>query len=203
MEKVEPTGALAPGTITGSSGGTRAGAVGVGSWDTRDNLYFPRRGAFVSVTGVVGAEPLGSDFSFRRVRFDARTYVGRGRLGAIALQGVVEVASGDVPFDALPMVGGQSLLRGNPEGRYRDRAIGAVQAEYRTGPIVARRVGFAVFGGVGDVAPSLGELAGGAIPSAGFGVRWMLDPRERVNLRFDIAAGKNGVGPYIGFGEAF
>jgi hypothetical protein len=203
MEETSPTGLLRPGTITGSAGGRRASALALTSWDTRDNVYFARRGALVSLTGGLGARPLGSDFAFRRVRLDARTYVGRGRLGAVALQAVTEVAGGSVPFDVLPLVGGASVLRGNPEGRFRDRAVAAVQAEYRSGPIWARRFGFAAFAGAGDVAPRLGEIGGGVIPSAGAGLRYLLDPKERVHLRVDVAVGKNGVGPYIAFGEAF
>ena len=41
------------------------------------------------------------------------------------------IAAGDAPFFLLSTFGGQTDLRGYPSGRYRDRMMYALQAEYR------------------------------------------------------------------------
>ncbi len=203
MRRLVPGGLLDEGGFVGADGGRRASVLALGSRDTRDNVYFPRGGAFVTLSGRVAGGVFGSDFAFRRVRLDARRYLALGR-SVLALQGVVDGTWGQVPFDVLPMLGGSSLLRGNLEGRYRDRALAAVQAEWRSGAVLFGRFGVVAFAGAGDVAPRLGALRGRSlIPSVGGGARFLLDPTERIYLRVDVAAGRNGASPYIGFSEAF
>ena len=66
------------------------------------------------------------------------------------------------------------------------------------------RVGWAGFVGVG-ASHALGRLNGGAqlLPSAGAGIRYALQPADRLTVRVDYARGRHGGGLYVALGEAF
>ena len=61
------------------------------------------------------------------------------------------------------------------------------------------------FASVGDVAPDVGDFSLNNLRGAfGVGVRLMVDPLERLNLRLDVAFTAEGdINPYIVIGEAF
>ena len=93
-------------------------------------------------------------------------------------------------------------MRGYARGRYRDREVAAVQAEYRMP--VAGRFGVAAFAGAGTVAPTMAKLPSGSVlPSFGGGVRWLLLPKQGTTVRVDYGVGKGSSGLYIAFNEAF
>ena len=113
-----------------------------------------------------------------------------------------ETTSGSPPFDQLPELGGDKLLRGYFQGRYRDRALIAFQAEYRW-PLFWR-VGAAGFVGVGQVADGLsGFRLDRFWPAGGVGIRFLLAEQEGLNVRADFAFGDGSSGFYLAFGEAF
>jgi hypothetical protein len=94
-------------------------------------------------------------------------------------------------------------MRGYYLGRFRDRNMIAVQAEYRIVPIWWR-LGAVVFGGFGDVADEPGDFALGDLKySIGGGFRFLLIPAERIALRADFGFGDGDSGFYITLGEAF
>ena len=111
--------------------------------------------------------------------------------------------SGDhVPFFELCSFGSQGDLRGYESGRYRDRFMFATQAEYRL--LLPHRLAVTAFGGVGEVAPSLGQLTtANLLPAAGVGLRFSLSSTYRLNYRVDYAIGKNGGTSIVNLGEAF
>jgi hypothetical protein len=120
----------------------------------------------------------------------------------VALQALAVASSGQPPFDQYPQLGGESLLRGYFQGRYRDRSLLAFQGEYRL-PLFWK-FGLAGFAGIGQVAPDFGGfgldrfwVAGGA------GLRFLLAKREGLNIRMDFAFGEGSSGFYLSFGEAF
>ena len=60
------------------------------------------------------------------------------------------------------------------------------------------------FGGIGEVAPSVEEFRGDNIlPAGGGGVRFKVSKKYNVNLRADIAQGKDGHTFSMGIAEAF
>ena len=209
MLETADDGVLRDGTIIGSRGGTYSTASALVTWDTRDNLYYAERGSFVRMQALGAARVVGGDFGFRRVSLDARRFVALQRsrparqARTLALQGTVTTTGGDVPFDRLAQFGGQNVVRGYYEGRFRDRAAAAVQAEIRQP--VWKRVGVAAFYGAGAVAPRLGELRlADARGAGGFGLRIALDTKEKINIRIDQGIGQSGSsGTYFTLGEAF
>ena len=111
-------------------------------------------------------------------------------------------SSGIRPFDLLPQLGGEYLVRGYYGGRFRDRSLVALQVEYRAH--IWRRLGAIGFLSAGRVASTLSDLnLSGLKPAAGFGLRFLLAPDEGLNLRADFGLGKGSSGFYLGMGEVF
>ncbi len=102
----------------------------------------------------------------------------------------------------MPRIGGESLLRGYYDGRYRDRTMAAVQAEYRF-PI-AWRFGGAVFAGAGQVAEAPLDLSVDSLKVAGgAGLRFLVVENPHVNIRMDFGQSLAGSGFYLQITEAF
>jgi hypothetical protein len=78
-----------------------------------------------------------------------------------------------------------------------------VQGELRHA--FATRWGGVAFFGLGGIAPSAGDLIddGNLLPAGGVGVRYRPFKNNDVQLRVDLAVGKNDHGVYVGIGEAF
>ena len=113
--------------------------------------------------------------------------------------------SGDVPFNQLALMGGESLMRGYYLGRYRDNTLVATQVEYRFLPFpFSRRWGAAAFLSAGGVAPSPREInLGDWVVAGGAGVRFLIFPAKDVYTRIDVAFTEEGPGYYFFIGEAF
>ena len=202
MEKVEPGGILDAGDLTGSRGGMFSGFGVSLDWDTRDAVLFPRRGAFFQFAADTYGAMAGSDFSFTSIKSDFRRYLPVGADRVLALKAYMLSAGGDVPFHRLALLGGESLLRGYYKGRFRDKALLAVQAEYRV--LVTKRIGVVGFAGLADVFPGFSEIKIEKIKfSVGSGLRYMVNKRDGTTLRLDMAWGRACFGLYLTAKEAF
>lgn len=200
--EAEPSGAIADGSLPGSSG-SRVAAAELGVvLDERENLTAPRGGTYARLVASAAARVVGANVSYRRLTLDARRYVPLGVEHLIALQIQYDGVAGLVPFDQLPMLGADTAMRGYARGRYRDRHAVTAQVELRTG--YWRRAGTVAFLGAGTVAPDRTRLTSGRwFPTAGVGVRALLIPRDRTVARVDLGIGRRSVGVSVGLGEAF
>lgn len=145
---------------------------------------------------------IGSDYNFGRFNFDFREYSSLGTSHILAFQAFGTFTSGTAPFHKLATLGGQNLMRGYYEGRYRDNDYLAAQAEYRTALIW--RIGAVAFVGAGEVAHTLsGFTLEDVKPSYGLGLRFNFSPTERLNIRMDFGFGKGSSGVYVGASEVF
>ena len=192
---------LLEGNTPGSEGGTSIGAGMVISWDSRDNIFFPKSGSFHQFNYTVFGGGLGGDFAYRRALLDLRTYF---PLGAqmIGVQVYGMSAGGTPPFWRLALLGGDCIMRGYYLGRYRDNVSLAAQVEYRA--MILGRFGAVAFLGTGGVARRAGELRLDQLrPSYGAGLRYMLDTAEKLTLRVDAGFGSGTSGIYFNIREAF
>lgn len=201
IEEREEGGMLDVGEIPGAAGGWVVQGGGRAFWDARDDLLYPRRGAYVEASFAAADPAIGSDFSFTRARLDARGYLPvPGRCCVLALQAVAELRGGTPPFYELGKLGGSRLLRGHYEGRHRDRQLFAAQGELRF-PI-AWRFGGVAFAGVGTVARDPGDAPDGPLRAAGgLGLRFR-PTRDPVHIRLDVGYGDE-LRFYLDVGEAF
>ncbi len=197
----EPGGQLTAEAVPGAS---RSGALAAGlqaTWDTRDGSFWPSRGSLVQVWSVYSPENLSRTGAYGRTVVELRHFVPlpRGRVLGLHLYG--EHARGNAPFTILPRLGNTRFLRGIREGRYRDKVDWAAQAELRS-PLFWRFSGTA-FAAVGNVAPRIQEMRlDDPKVAGGLGLRYRLTD-EGANVRFDVAASRFGVMPYVLVLEAF
>ncbi len=202
MRERESDGQLIGGGIAGGSGGSVSGLGLFAKWDSRDNTFSPANGAYVSLSFSRFLRALGCDFAFSQASLDARGYFGLGRGQVAAVQGVFRSLQGVAPFHLLPMFGGLSLMRGYYEGRYRDRHMLAIQAEYRR-PI-SGRFGMCGFAGVAQVQPQASRLSlSGFHAAGGIGLRYKFNRRENLNIRLDMGFAGPAPAFYLTFAEAF
>jgi hypothetical protein len=193
---------LLSGSVTGADGGLSSGIGGVLFADTRNSPFFPTKGGFYKLTFLTAVDWLGSDFSFRRYILDLRQYVSLTPSIVVAMQFYGTAISGDPPFYIMPALGGDNMMRGYFEGRYRDKFYLATQGEVRLQ--LTRRWGLAGWLGIGDVAGDFDSFRlKNAKPTFGFGVRFALDPEQMVNVRADFGYGRDTKGVYFNAKEAF
>ena len=200
--EIENDGLLSTGEILGSNGGFTSG-VGVSvNYDTRDNIFYTSKGNFYSFTATSFSDIVSSDYQFMKYNLDFRHYFLCFSKHIFAFQAYMNIIKGDPPFTALSLFGGENVMRGYYSGRYRDKNMMAIQMEYRS-PIWWR-FGFVGFVGFGDVAGKLSNFEINRFKySVGWGIRYVFDPKEKINLRLDFGYGENSSGVYITIGEAF
>lgn len=199
--KTESGRLLSRKTVAGSASTTVFGIGMLMNYDARDNLFAATSGRFYQIGFIASPTFLGSTFSFTRTRIDFREYFSLGSAHVVSTQALLHTTTGTVPFRFLPLIGGQNILRGYFEGRYRDRHMMAMQAEYRS-PFVYR-FGVALFGGIGEVSDRFSRFSlNGIKPSYGAGIRFAFIPDEHIILRIDYGMGSGSEGLYITFNEA-
>jgi outer membrane protein assembly factor BamA len=173
------------------------------NYDSRNHAYVPDRGGLFRVRFSNFDTRFGSDYNFRTVEIDFRKFIRVTKKSVFAIQSFNTFNFGDTPYRNLAILGGNSMMRGYYAGRFRDQKFAGVQAEYRF-PIIGRFGGVA-FAGLGQVANSFGDFAFDKIkPSIGTGIRAAVLRKEKLNLRFDIAAGAGGaLNYYVVLAESF
>jgi hypothetical protein len=171
--------------------------------DSRNHTYVPDRGELLRIRFSNFDKGIGSDYDFQTVEIDFRKYFRVTKRGVLAIQSLNTFNFGNVPYRNLAILGGNAMMRGYYAGRYRDNKFSGVQAEYRF-PIKGR-VGGVVFAGAGEVANSFGDFGFDKLkPSLGSGIRVAILKQDKLNLRFDVAAGSGGsLNYYIVLAESF
>ena len=170
--------------------------------DTRANRFYPANGTLFDFTASFFAEGLGSKYSFESYRSTFNYYQSFGSKQVLAYSLFICGTAGNPPFYGECIFGTNNQLRGYIGGQYIDRDMIATQAEYRLE--LPWRLGIVIFGGIGEVAPSVSKFRYDNILAAGGGgLRFKLSRKYNVNLRADIAQGKDGHTFSMGIGEAF
>ena len=193
---------LQTGDVTGTDGGFSSGLGLNLVWDSRDGIFFPTSGFYGQVKWLNFGSWIGSDFEYNRIEIDLRWYQSLKPNHVLATQFFSKSSSRGAPFYELPALGGQRIMRGYYEGRYRDELLLAGQTEFRF-PIKGR-LGAVGFAGLGDVAADLPAFELKNVKTTlGGGIRFAFNKEERVNLRADIGFGRGTSGVYFGLEEAF
>jgi hypothetical protein len=206
----ERNGFLESSMVTGFDGGWLAGVGGFVVLDLRDNIFSTTEG-FYAETALTHYSPLlGSSFACSLFTFDVRGFVpirGLSERDVLAVQGYTGLGFGNVPFYALPTLGGAKAFRGVLQGQFSDNVISYAQTEYRVPFADIFQVN--AFVGLGATAQGLERLAGffaNGQPHVmvGGGLRLFFDKHERLAGRLDVASVLGGSPRvYIGFSEAF
>ena len=171
-------------------------------WDTRDSQFFPRKGYLADADISFHDPAVGDNFSYQVYTLSYNRYISLAPNQVLALRGMAQFESGDVPFYALSKFGRGSDLRGYTVGQFQDDQMFAVQGEYRLE--ITKRIGTVAFAGVGGVMPSLNAIAfDDLLPSGGVGFRYVVAEKNHIAFRLDAAWGREGSQFYLTVGEAF
>jgi hypothetical protein len=194
-------------------------------YDTRDSQHAPYEGglAELNVSGI----PLQSNEELAAVTSIETNYAFKvpgifhddgdadeehPPTDAFALGGQLITTHGELPFWALPSLGGRDTLRGYIQNRFTDRAAWHAAAEYRiwflprgfplTETIRIERVGLAFFYDVGTVDDNVSDLMSATVhDSYGVSLRFSL---ERTALfRADLGFSDEGTNFTFAFGLSF
>jgi len=187
--------------VLGSNGGNYAGVGLSAVWDTRNNIFYPTDGKYSSLKFM--SYPVGQ-YIYYTTEVDIKSYSSISKDRVFAGEVYFNNAVGNVPFYALPQLGGQYKMRGYYQGRYVDNAYFTMQVAYRRAHLWWR-FGYVVFASIGTVAPSPEKYQISEMKfSYGAGLRFLFNEKEGVNLRMDIGITDLGdTGVYFGIGEAF
>jgi outer membrane protein assembly factor BamA len=205
-----------PDLIPGNTGSIVSGFNLNIRYDNRDNNLCASSGFYADLK-IASNEPwMGSDYDFTRLDLDLRKYFQPFSKHVLAVQLVMANIWGDPSFETMALLGGKMIMRGHYEGRFRDNSLYAAQVEYRL-PLrrsnwiderkkvpFKERFGLVGFFGVGDVGSSFGNIDLSKIKtSMGIGIRYLVLPKERINVRLDFGFGTQLPGVYINVREAF
>lgn len=194
-------------------------------WDTRDSQHNPYRGWMTGLTidaapwqsrGRSGA--VGAWRSVVAIPLPPLVHGGGSPdeenppTDVLALGASLQWTMGDVPFFALPTLGGSHTLRAYIADRFTDRAAWHGGAEYRfwviprgfeiTESIRIERLGLAPFIEFGSVASSVGELRRASVhESYGVGLRAALE-RTAV-FRCDLGWARDSFAVNVAYGLSF
>ena len=196
-------GPLISGSVPGQQGWWLTTLSGVTTYDSRDRYYSPLHGVYATLQFTRADRAIGSEFAYWRLVTDVRWY--RALIGehVVALQFYMDDAwKGTPPFERMPRLGGQNILRGFFGGRFRDNHAMAFQGEYRTPEWW--KLAAVAFIGTGGVAPSQNLYDARTFRTGyGVGLRWAITHPDRLNLRIDHGWGPGSSGTYFTVGEAF
>lgn len=164
--------------------------------DTRDNIYNPKEGAKVTVSGEF-AGIAGGDFDYNKYTFEDHHYFKVGRNHVIATRGTLGYATGSMPEAALFDAGGQSTLRGYKDDQFEGKNLLLGSVEYRF-PVVSKVQGavFTDFGNAWSGSYTVSDLH----TSVGVGIQ-METPIGPIRL--DYGVGEDGGRTHFSFGGNF
>lgn len=201
IQSLDPEGSLLNDQISGYQGSLVSTPGLFYSYDSRDNIFNASQGWFITSAIEYNGNVTGSQFTYSRLTIDImKYYLIKNNVLALNLYG--GLVNGDAPFQELILYGGPNKGRGYFQGRFRDTHLLMLQTEYRMK--VWKRFGATIFGTLGNVSNSISSFKVLEPKyNFGLGLRYMINPADRLNIRVDYAWGKESTGLYITFAEAF
>ena len=180
---------------------TATGLGAIAEYDSRDFIPNPFKGVYVSLRETVFPKGLGNcDRTLWQTTFTADAYQRVWKDCILAADLYAEFNSTGTPWPMLARLGDNQRMRGYYLGRFTDNNMITLQVELRQR--IWRRIGGVIWGGAGNVFPSLPEFDWGkTLPNYGIGLRWEL--KKRVNVRLDYGFGKKTNSFLLSINEAF
>ncbi len=198
--EVEPSGLLAQ--APGRRGLRQSGAGLLLKWDTRDYVYYATDGALHQVSFLSFGPGIGSQNIFNKFEADFRWFFPafEGQSGSV--HAYAALSGGDVPFFFMPFIGGDKMLRGYFKGRFRDKNMIALQAEYHFH--LSELFIITIHAATGEVMKEVTDFSTSGLKfSAGAGLRFVLEPKDRLTARLDLGFTPDSMGVYLMAGEAY
>jgi hypothetical protein len=168
------------------------------TWDSRDSIFTPGRGAYVEANAGFYSEALGGDDDFQRLEVVAMQYLPLHEKLTLGVWGDGTFSFGDMPFYMRPYID----LRGVSKMRYQGEHAAAVEVELRWQ--FWKRLSLVGFGGGGAAWIDLDRFQRKSTAgSGGAGIRYELARRYKLHIGVDVAFGPDGGAFYVQLGSAW
>lgn len=198
----EPAGELAQGDIEGSEY-SRTSAIGPALfYDSRDAVFYPRKGIFGELNFLSSLKGLGADRNFSQLSLDVSGYKSLGKDWVLAGNLYTVNSFGRAtPFSQLGMLGGPKKMRGVYQGFFRDKNVALLQSELRWE--IWQIIGMNFFGNLGFLGNE-NDFLRLEHPKFTYGLGLRIATKNHLNLRLDYGFSPYGKGNfYATVGEAF
>ncbi len=174
----------------------------VASFDSRDDIFYPRKGALINLNTEHASQYFGSGYTYSTAFLDATYYQTIFSTHVIAGNAFLGTSQGDFPFFNYYYLSSGKRGRGFNDRRFIDRNIALLQLEYRFQ--IYKRFRASVFASSGTLSPSISSLLTQQQKlSYGAGLRFQLSKKQLNHLRLDMAHSQEGFQFYLTIGEAF
>ncbi len=172
-------------------------------YDNRNNLNYPSKGFFISFDNLFIRDWMGSTQNFNSYEFTFNHFwdIQQNEKSILVSRFYTNIAAGDVPFQGQSVIG-RDDLRGYTKGEYRNNQVYAVQAELRQK--IYKKFSMVGFFGLGAAVEHMSDLPHTEIlPGGGLGLRYLMIPKEKINVGIDVGVGKNDWSLAFRIGETF
>lgn len=172
------------------------------SYDIRDDVYYPHKGLIINLNYISYPEFLDNKYISDKIELDYNQFFSMSnKRDVIGLRLYGGFGIGDLNFNQQFVIG-RNDIRGYTQGKYRGNQIIALQSEYRMNPW--RKIGFVGFVGIASVYNGINENDNSKVlPGAGVGFRYLIFPKNKMNVGMDFAIGDGDWGFYFKIGETF
>lgn len=199
VDVTQAIGGLTPQSSLDTDPDVRSTGIGMSlEFDSRDMPINTFSGGHFNADFLFNDENLGSDNTYQSYSMSYSSYHELSSKWVLAWKVRGCVKDGAVPiWDAC-----RFDLRGFPVTDYlgKEALSGQIEARWR----LSKRWGFVGFGGAGLMSRTLVELDNrDPVPSYGIGIRFMVLPAKRINLRVDYARSTDDDAIHVAVGEAF
>lgn len=172
------------------------------NYDMREHQMNPYKGYNVEFKNQFYREWMNSGNNFAKIDLSYNHYYQiKNEQNILVTRVHAAISTGDVPFQGQNVVG-QDDIRGYSNGKHRNNQVFSIQAEYRW--CFYKKLGMVGFFGLASAVEQIGDIPQETLlPGAGIGFRYMMIPKERINIGLDVAKGKDDWGIYFRIGESF
>ncbi len=194
-------GELASGIIDGSDL-SRTSALGPALLlDTRDAVFYPRKGVFGEINVLPSSMIFGADRNFIQTTIDFSGYKSLAKKLVLAGNYYNVFSFGNVPFSQLAQLGGPKKMRGIYQGYFRDKNTLLLQGELRWE--VWKFIGLTSFSSIGFLGNEK-DILRFSLPKFTYGMGLRISTKNHLNIRLDYGLSPYDKGNfYATIGEAF
>jgi len=168
------------------------------TYDSRNNIFTPTRGAFAETSYMASRESLGASVQFSRFGQTVIGWLPLHPAVTLAMRADWQSASDGAPFYMLPFVN----MRGVPAMRYAGNRVLSGQAEVRWQ--LHGRWSVVAFGGAGDTRSERGPVTfSDDVAAGGAGFRYEIARKFGLHVGVDVAHSPGTTAFYIVVGNAW
>ncbi len=188
-------------TPLGLFAGTSNSTIISGLLDSRDDLFNPHQGRYVSGSYQIAGGILGGDNQFNKAQLEIRQYIPVMKNKTIALRVWGGMLDGSAPTTDYFYAGGADTIRGYQENSFYGSRMLVMNAEFRFPISKIKILNGAIFADAGNA--WFPGMPNQLWTDAGVGLRLVFPTLGLGVIRIDYAFGQNGSRSTIGIGQTF